>query len=440
MVDLIFPKLKAIIPELYLVGGSVRDLLLHIEPKDLDFATPLLPDEIESALQKAGCKTYDIGKAFGTVRCDIDGMIVEITTYRKNENYQRNNRRPVVEWGKTIQDDLARRDFTFNALAMDSNGKIVDLFCGQEHLHNGVIDTPLDPEVTFDDDPLRILRAIRFRSRFGFEYSNRVKEALASKAYRLLFLPKERVVEELNKILLGDFVKDALYDLVVYKIINYIIPEIVVLKNFKQESIYHHKDVFGHTVDVVANTPKDLVLRWSGLLHDIGKPYTFSDDEGAVHFYRHEEVSCLMAESILKRLGMSNKMTEDICFLVKNHMKANLYDHFWSSSAVRRFVVDSGEHVDNLLLLSKADITSHKPEKVQEHLNDLEDLKKRIEEVRNYVELKCPVSGFEIMSRFNLSQGPEVGRLIDLLMEAIKNGELNLGEDKEVYLKFLEGK
>lgn len=443
MNNLIVSKVREIIPESYLVGGSVRDIILGNEPKDYDFCTPLFPGQVEKILQSAGYKTYDIGKAFGTIQFDLDGQKIEITTYRKNESYQRDNRRPVVEWGSCIEEDLIRRDFTFNAIAftIEKYGTIfIDPFQGKKHLKEGIIETPLDPEITFDDDPLRILRAVRFRSKFGFQYSDRVKKALASKAYRLLFLPKERVLDELNKILLSEHVKEALKDLIDYKLINYIIPELVVLKNFKQESIYHHKDVFGHTVDVVANTPSELVLRWAGLLHDIGKPYVFSDDGGAVHFYRHEELSALMSESILGRLRLPNKVINDVVYLVKNHMKANLYETSWSASAVRRFVVDTGEHLDKLLILSAADITSHNPNRIQKHLDDLDDLKKRIEKVKNYKELKCPISGLDIMDRFGLTQGREVGKMKDLIMEALKNGYLNLGEDKEVYLEFLKEK
>lgn len=427
--------------ECYLVGGCVRDKLLNRPTNDLDFATNLLPDDTEKLLREAGFHTYDVGKAFGTISFLLDNVKIEITTYRKNEKYVRDNRRPVVEFGQTINDDLIRRDFTFNALAMDKSGNIVDLFYGQKHLEAGVIDTPLDPEETFNDDPLRILRAVRFRARFGFQYSEEVKKALVSQAYRLLYLPKERIVEELNKILLGPFVKDVLNDLMNYKILNYVIPELAALKNLKQESKFHHKDVWTHTVDVVAGTPNDLTLRWAGLLHDIGKPCTFSNDSnGSVHFYRHEDVGHLLAKSVLSRLGLPADRSRDVAYLVREHMKANLYDSSWSDTAVRRFIRETEGYTDQLLALSEADITSHNPITVARHLEELNELKQRIETLKSFKKLECPVKGNLIMERFGLVQGPKVGQAKELIMNALVSGELKLGESDEVYLKFLEGK
>ena len=426
--------------DIYLVGGTVRDKMLGKDTDDLDFAINLLPDDTEKVFQKAGYKVHDVGKAFGTIEVVMDGYIIQATTFRKNEKYQRDNRHPVVDWGTCIEDDLIRRDFTINALAMGWAGKVVDLFNGMDHLKNGILDTPLDPEVTFSDDSLRILRAVRFKSRFGFKYSDRVKEALKNQAHRLMYLPKERVLDELNKILLGDYVGDALRDLMNYKLFNYIIPELIVVKDFDQRSEFHHKDVWGHIIGVVESTPKDLPLRWAALLHDIGKPATFSCKDGKIHFYRHDEVSALMTGSILNRLGLPRKMIDEVTYLVREHMKTNLYKEDWSDSAVRRFIKDTEGHRDSLVALSAADITSHRPETVQKHLNRLEDLKRRIEEQKEFKEVKNPIDGLSIMERFKLPGGKEVGRLKDLVMEALTNGELKLGEDKEVYLKFLEGK
>jgi len=425
--------------ELYLVGGTVRDRLLGLKTNDLDFATNLLPDEVEKVLQKAGYKTHDIGKAFGTISFMVGGNKIEITTYRKNEKYQRDNRRPVIEWGKTIHDDLIRRDFTINAMAIDRDGRVVDLFKGQEHLNKGVLETPMDAEEIFSDDPLRILRAVRFRSKFGFKYSESVKEALKSQASKLLYLPRERVLDEFNTILLGGHVGKALADMYAYKLLNYVVPELIILANVDQNSQFHSKNVWLHTIGVVENAPADLALRWAALLHDLGKPFTKTFDT-QVHFYNHEEVSAIMSESILHRLGLPRKLSEEIVYLVRNHMRANLYDRKWTDSAVRRFVLDAGEHLDKLLLLSRSDITSHNPSKVQLHLDNLEDLSRRIEELKNYKELKCPLGGKSIMEHFNLSTGKIVGRLKKDIMEALVNGELTLGESEEVYLNFLAGK
>ena len=426
--------------ELYLVGGVVRDRLLGKETNDLDFATNLLPEETEKLLQKAGYKTHDIGKAFGTISFMLEDQKVEITTFRKNEKYTRSNRRPVVEWGKDIKDDLVRRDFTINAMAIDREGKVVDLFDGQYHLKVGLIETPMDAEEIFSDDPLRILRAVRFKSRFGFKYSDGVKKALASQAHKLLYLPKERILDEFNKILLGEHVEEALNTMLEYKLLNYILPELTVMASTDQNSPYHTKNVWLHTLGVVGNAPPDLALKYAALFHDIGKSYTKTATDGHVHFYHHEEVSAFMAESILARLGLPKKLQEEIVYLVHNHMRANLYEPKWSDSAVRRFVVDVGANLDKLLVLSKSDITSHNPTKVALHLEDLDHFKGRIEEQKNYKELKCPIDGKTLMEYFNIKPGKEVGRLKDLIMEALASGELSLMEDNRAYLTYLEGK
>jgi len=427
--------------ELLLVGGCVRDRLLGRVTNDLDFATNLTPDETEALLKSAGYRTHDIGKTYGTISVILeDGTKSEITTYRKDEHYARDNRRPLVTWGTKIEEDLIRRDFTFNSLAIGKSGEVINLFNGVEHLKLGIIATPLDAKETFSDDPLRILRAVRFRSRFGFTYSDNVKSALASQAYRILYLPRERILDELNKILLGDYVKEALEDLLDYKILNYVIPELTVLKNLNQESKFHHKDVWGHTVQVVANTPADLTLRWSAVLHDVAKPYVFSSDENSIHFYRHEDLGSKIARGILERSGAPRKLIEDVTYLVREHMKANLYSEYWSDSAVRRFIRETGSYVDVLLKLSEADITSHNPTTVEKHLRSLEDLKRRIEELKNFKTLQCPISGDVIMKYFNLPTGPKVGAAKELIMNALTNGELTLELSNEEYLKYLEGK
>ena len=224
-----------------------------------------------------------------------------------------------------------------------------------------------------------------------------------------------------------------------YRLFNYFLPELTVLDGEDQLSQYHSKDVWGHTVGVVENTPDDLILRWAGLMHDVAKPYTKTFDT-KVHFYRHDELGAIMTNSILTRLGLPRKIIEEVTYLVRNHMRTNLYDKSWSDSAVRRFVVEVGFNLDRLMALSKADITSHNPNRVQEHLDELAELGQRIQEQRDYVELKCPVDGKVIMEHFNLTQGKEVGRLKDLVMEGLKNGDLQLGEDKSVYLKYLDSK
>lgn len=423
--------------EIFLVGGAVRDMLLNKESNDLDFATNALPAQIKSMLETAGFKTHDVGWAFGTVGFIADGYEVHLTTYRKNEHYVRDNRNPVVEWGKTITEDLTRRDFTVNAIAINNKGEFLDLFSGREHLVQKLLETPINADEAFSDDPLRILRAIRFKAGLNFDYSENIKKALYNQAHRLMILPKERILEELNKILMTDNAADALEDMFEYKLLNYIVPELIVLSKVEQESIYHHKNAWLHTVDVVRNIENDLILRYSALFHDIGKFATFSDN-GAIHFYHHEDVGAILTNSILHRLGLPKQWIKDIVYLVKNHMRINTYTLEFSDSAVRRLIRDTGNYCDRLLQLSEGDITSHRKETITKHLNNLNDLKRRINELKDYKELKCPVNGIELMQEFNLQPGKEIGRLKNIIIDGLLKGKINLEENKQTYIDYIK--
>lgn len=429
---------------IYLVGGSVRDYFLKVNintANDLDFAVSCEPLETKRILEEAGYKVFVIGIAFGTVSVIIDNIKCELTTFRKDISYARDNRHPVVEFGKTIEEDLARRDLTINAIALDSKGNLIDPFNGIEDLKNKIIDTPIEPFKSFDDDPLRLLRSCRFKNKFNFQYSDRVKIALHKFAPRLLSLSRERILEELNKILMLDNVKAALEDLFEFRLINHFIPELVALKNIEQNSNFHHKNALAHTIDVVQNTPKDLVLRVSGLFHDIAKSATFSDDNGEVHFLNHDEIGSRMTSSIMHRMGFSSQMIKDVTYMVKNHMRGNLYETSWSDTAIRRFIKDTGEYCEKLLLLSRADITSHNPKTKNYHLAALEELSKRIEEQKNFKESpKCPVSGLAIMAYFELPACKQVGAIKDLILEAIINGDLKQDDSEETMLGYVKNK
>ncbi len=327
--------------EIFLVGGSVRDRLLGFDSHDLDFATNARPEVIKEILENANLHPHTVGWAYGTVGFFHEGYEFHITTYRKDEEYQRDNRHPTVKWGDTLEEDLSRRDFTINALAQDKNGKIVDLFHGQEHLRDKIIETPIDAGKAFNEDPLRILRSIRFSAKLGFDYSSGVRIALHKFSYKVMTLSKERILEETTKILLTNLVDNALEDMCRFRIMHYIIPELTVLSSIEQDSEFHHKNVWQHTIRVVSEIEKSPICKWAALFHDIGKPYTFSTENGKVHFHKHEEISARMTESILKRLGVPNKWIKAIVFMVRNHMRPNLYERNWSDSAIRRFVKDS---------------------------------------------------------------------------------------------------
>lgn len=424
--------------EIYLVGGYVRDKLLGKESNDLDFATSALPEQSKEILQTAGFHVHTVGWAYGTVGTGLDKYEVHITTYRRDEAYTRDNRHPVVDWGKTLTDDLKRRDFTINALAMDKNGMLIDLFNGERDLKIGVLDTPIDAEKAFSDDPLRMLRAVRFRSQLFFGYGVGVELALRSQAYRLLIVPPERILAELDKILLGDYVKAGLVDLQHTTLLNYFIPELMVLSRVAQSSKFHEKNAWLHTVDVVGNSSHDLISRYAALFHDIGKPYVKTESEDGVHFYRHEEVSAFMTKSILNRLKLPKNWIDDIVFAVANHMRPNLYDGSWSDSAVRRFMKDMGPNLDLVLNLSQADITSHRETVIKEKLELLDELRKRIVELAAYKEVKSPLSGYDVMKLFNMESGKEVGRIMALLVDAVVEGKVPLGAEPQVYVDYVK--
>lgn len=411
--------------DIYLVGGSVRDKLLKLEVHDYDFAINIPPLKTKEILNNLGYKTYEIGIAFGTIEFHLDNDIIQITTFRKNEKYERDNRNPVVEWGETIHEDLARRDFTINALALNKHGKLIDNFLSLKHLEYQILDTPLSSDISFNDDPLRMLRAIRFKNKYNLEYAEQVKKSLEKSSYRLLILPVERIREEFIKILIGTNVEIALTELLNFKLLNYFLPELTVLKNIDQTSIYHSKDVWEHTINVVKNIQyPDYILKIAALFHDIGKPYVKLIVDNNVHFYRHENVSAMITRSLLLRLKFSTNDIEKIEFLVLNHMKPNLYDSLWSDSAIRRFVADVGNNLDYLLELSRADITSHNSEIIKNKLKLLEEFKTRISKCSNCTEIKSPLSGTTIMSLFNLPQGKEVGEIKQILIDGIIKGEV----------------
>lgn len=429
--------------KIYLVGGAVRDKLLDRLNKDLDFATSATPEQTKKIFQAAGLRIHDVGWAYGTVGAVIDSYVVQVTTFRKNENYQRHSRQPKVEWGRSIEEDLARRDFTINAMAMDSFGVIIDLFGGAEHINQHVIETPIDAEIAFRDDPLRMLRAVRFHSQLGFRFSPSVLKALQSQSYRILILPRERILEEFNKIICGKFVSQALEYLRLSKLLNYFIPELTNLEGIEQGAQFHHKNVWGHTIEVVNNSPEIIISRVAALFHDIGKPYTkTTDDVGRpqIHFYRHEEVSNFLTQSILTRMGYPKKWISDICFLVRNHMRPNLYDGSWGDTAVRRFIRDTSPLTDQLLALSRADITSHNPTAIETHVHQLEDLVERVKKLASFKEVKSPVDGRRLMEIFNVLQGPKVGKLKDQLITGLLEGEIQPGAEESVYVEYLKNR
>lgn len=282
--------IQKIIPIIYQVGGSVRDAILGKTPKDFDYTTPYTPDEIESMVKADGRRAYLTGKRFGTIGFKLDGEFIEVTSFRI-EVYN-NSRNPEVQFGISLEEDLSRRDFTINSLARDTEGNIIDLFNGIEDINNKIIRCVGNPKQRFKEDPLRILRAIRFATQLGFMIDDKTKEYMFKMRMDLLRISKERWMQELDKILLSDNVRIGLDLLMELQIFNVILPELSIQYKYDQDSPYHDFDLWTHTKEVVIATPPELHLRWSALLHDIGKPFVRTkNSKGYSNYIDHEKIS-----------------------------------------------------------------------------------------------------------------------------------------------------
>jgi len=315
----LFLKVKEITNPVYLVGGSVRDLLLGKEPKDYDFTTPILPEKIEALIRQVGRKPYLIGKRFGTIGVKIDGQMMEITTFR-TEKYSEGNRKPEVNFVNDLAEDLSRRDFTINAMAFDGEN-IIDLFNGKEDLENKIIKCVDKPNERFKEDPLRMLRAGRFASQLGGTIEEETENLTKQLNYKILEISKERWVMELDKILLSNNPEIGLNFLIRTKIMNFILPEISMQKDYDQNNPHHKLTLWEHTLEVVKNTPNDIELRWGALLHDIAKPFIRIDNnKGYSNYIKHDILGGEFVLRFASYLKWSNRRRDSVYNLVVNHL------------------------------------------------------------------------------------------------------------------------
>jgi len=438
--------------ELYLVGGAVRELLMG-RPfealKDLDFATNATPDEIIEILKANGFPRYEMGRRFGTIgiilyASEAEGGTkeVQITTYRTKEVYCKGSRHPEVEFGTSLTADLARRDFSINAIAMDKDGNVIDPYGGRADLHARRLRLVGRPEEIFSEDPLRLLRAARFIATLGFMPDAPMKAAATWMAGAILEVSRERWLMEMNKLLLGEWVDEALQYLFETRLLRFILPEVAATVGFAQTSPSHHKDVWEHTKLVVKQAVPRPAVRWAALLHDIGKVWTRTTDEtGAVHFFRHEELGALLFEGIAHRFRFDRVLREQVHFLILHHLRPNLYQSSWTEAAIARFVREVGPYREDLLALSRADITSARSERRAQGLANLDELERRLAAYLQRVGTapRLPKGiGRMIMEQFHLPEGPRIGALKAKVEQAIDEGILEPGQPAAYYLAYLE--
>jgi poly(A) polymerase len=408
--------------ELHLVGGVVRDALLGRvrEDADIDLTTSAKPPETVRVLQGWADQRYVQGARFGTVGARKSGRRFEITTFRE-EMYPDDDRRPAVTFGKDLRTDLSRRDFTFNAMAVSlPDGAFEDPFGGVRDLAARRLDTPLEPDVAFSDDPLRMLRAARFVSELGVTPSERVVEAIERMRSRLAIVSRERIQTELNRLLLGAEPGRGLQLLVDTGLAEEFLPELPTLA-LEQDPVHKHKDVLRHTYAVVEGCDaSDLTLRLAALFHDVGKPRTREYTPEGVQFHHHEVVGARMAEARLRELRYPSAVIDDVRTLIEMHLRFHGYGDGWTDAAVRRYVRDAGPLLDRLNQLTRADVTTanlFKAKQFRALQDDLEERIARLAEEENLDAMRPALDGNEIMAHLGLEPGRLVGEARDHLME-----------------------
>lgn len=431
--------------ELALVGGPVRDAFLGQPIHDFDFTTSARPDETEKLLSQWADACWDIGKEFGTIGAARGGLVVEVTTYR-TEAYDPNSRKPEVVYGDCLEGDLTRRDFTVNAMALRlPEGILVDPCGGLDDLVEGRLRTPVSAEQSFDDDPLRIMRAARFAAQLGFDVDLPVMQAMETMASRLSIVSVERIQAELYRLIISPQPRRGIELVVETGIADIILPELAALQETVDEH-GRHKDVYTHTLTVLdqaialetdsegAVPRPDFILRFAALMHDVGKPATRKfEPDGSVSFHAHDVIGARMTKKRMNHLRFDKATTKAVSRLVELHLRFHGYgEQAWSDSAVRRYVTDAGEQLERLNRLTRADCTTRNRRKAAWLSAGMDDLERRVVELKKKEEIDAirpDLDGAQIMDLLGLKPGPEVGQARNFLLE-LRMEEGPLGEEE----------
>ena len=441
--------------KLALVGGPVRDAILGRLGNDLDFTTDAKPLESKKILSGWAENVWDTGIEFGTVAGKRGDTTVEVTTYR-SDKYDPDSRKPEVEFGASINGDLSRRDFTVNAMALELTGEkpeFIDIFNGLADLTAKILRTPVSPEQSFSDDPLRMMRAARFASQLNFEVAPDALKAMHNMADRINIISAERVRDEFIKLIMSDRPRQGIAILVATGLADLVLPEIPKLK-LEIDEHHHHKDVYEHSLTVLEQAialeerlgGKNLVIRIASLLHDIGKPKTRAlIPGGGVSFHHHEVVGARLAKERLKKLRFDNETIDQVEQLIALHLRFHGYgDGEWTDSAVRRYVRDAGDLLTHLHVLTRADCTTRNQRKAAKLAATYDELEARIERLAAEEELAAirpDLDGAEVMKLLNLKPSRDVGLALDFLMELrLEQGPLGKERAAEELLKWWKSK